>query len=127
MTSAPRTAFVLGGGGVLGAVEVGMLQALLEAGVRITLFSPPTVLHSKFMVFDDQVSVIGSSNIDLRSFSLNFEVSMLVEGRGMVTQLDGIAEGYRRQSTTLTLEDWMARPRVAQLFDSIARLTSALQ
>lgn len=102
-------------------------EELLEAGVKITLFSPPTVLHSKFMVFDDQVSVIGSSNIDLRSFSLNFEVSMLVEGRGMVTQLDGIAEGYRRQSTTLTLEDWMARPRVAQLFDSIARLTSALQ
>ena len=52
---------------------------------------------------------------------------VLVEGASMVAQLHGIAEGYRRQSLELTLEDWMARPRIAQLFDSVARLTSALQ
>lgn len=102
-------------------------EELLRAGVRITLFAKPTVLHSKFMTFDDQVSVIGSSNIDMRSFGLNFEVSMLVEGHGMVAQLEGIAEAYRQQSTELTLEAWMARHRVAQMFDSIARLSSALQ
>jgi len=102
-------------------------EELLRAGVRITLFAEPTVLHSKFMIFDDHVSVIGSSNIDLRSFGLNYEVSMLIEGTSMVAQLHGIAEGYRRQSTELTLDDWMVRPRVAQLFDSVARLTSALQ
>jgi len=102
-------------------------EELLRAGVRIILFEKPTVLHSKFMTFDDRVSVIGSSNIDLRSFGLNFEVSMLIEGTSMVAQLHGIAEGYRRQSTELQLDDWMARPRVAQLFDSVARLTSALQ
>lgn len=102
-------------------------EELLRAGVRITLFAKPTVLHSKFMIFDDRVSVIGSSNIDLRSFGLNYEVSMLVEGTSMVAQLHGIAEGYRRQSIELTLDDWMGRHRVAQLFDSIARLTSALQ
>lgn len=102
-------------------------EELLRAGVRITLFAPPTVLHSKFVTCDDEVSVIGSSNIDLRSFGLNFEVSMLVEGRSMVAQLQGITDGYRLQSTELTLEAWMARPRVAQVFDSVARLTSALQ
>ena len=52
---------------------------------------------------------------------------MLVEGASMVAQLHGISEAYRRQSIELTLDDWMARPRVAQLFDSVARLTSALQ
>ncbi len=102
-------------------------EELLRAGVRIILFAKPTVLHSKFMTFDDRVSVVGSSNIDLRSFGLNFEVSMLIEGTSMVSQLHGIAEGYRRQSHELMLDDWMARPRVAQLFDSVARLTSALQ
>ncbi|MCH1882140.1 phospholipase D-like domain-containing protein [Agrococcus sp. ARC_14] len=102
-------------------------EELLRAGVKITLFAKPTVLHSKFMTFDDRVSVIGSSNIDMRSFGLNFEVSMLIEGASMVDQLQATADGYRRQSTTLTLESWMARPRITQAFDSIARLTSALQ
>lgn len=102
-------------------------EELLRAGVKIILFAKPTVLHSKFMTFDDRVSVIGSSNIDMRSFGLNFEVSMLLEGTSMVAQLHGIADAYRRQSTELTLAAWMARPRVAQAFDSIARLSSALQ
>ncbi|SDR88804.1 phospholipase D-like domain-containing protein [Agrococcus carbonis] len=102
-------------------------EELLRAGVRITLFAKPTVLHSKFLTIDDRVSIIGSSNIDMRSFGLNFEVSMLVEGASMVTQLEGIADAYRQQSTQLTLDAWMARPRIAQAFDSIARLTSALQ
>lgn len=102
-------------------------EELLRAGVKITLFAKPTVLHSKFMTFDDRVSIIGSSNIDMRSFGLNFEVSMLIEGASMVTQLEGIADAYRQQSSELTLDAWMARPRITQAFDSIARLTSALQ
>lgn len=102
-------------------------EELLRAGVRITLFAKPTVLHSKFMTFDDKVSIVGSSNIDMRSFGLNFEVSMLIEGESMVKQLQGTAEGYRLQSSELTLETWLARPRVTQLFDNVARLTSALQ
>ncbi|WP_413318467.1 phospholipase D-like domain-containing protein [Agrococcus sp. 1P02AA] len=102
-------------------------EELLRAGVKITLFAKPTVLHSKFMTFDDRVSIIGSSNIDMRSFGLNFELSMLIEGTSMVDQLQATVRGYRQQSTELTLEAWMARPRIAQAFDSIARLTSALQ
>ena len=102
-------------------------EELLRAGVKINLFAKPTVLHSKFMTFDDRVSIIGSSNIDMRSFGLNFEVSMLIEGASMVTQLHGTADAYRQQSTELTLETWLARPRITQLFDNVARLTSALQ
>ncbi|WP_306231782.1 phospholipase D-like domain-containing protein [Agrococcus beijingensis] len=102
-------------------------EELLRAGVKITLFAKPTVLHSKFMTFDDHVSIIGSSNIDMRSFALNFEVSMLIEGASFVTQLQGTADAYRLQSTELTLDAWLARPRITQLFDNVARLTSALQ
>jgi cardiolipin synthase len=96
-------------------------------GMEITGCTKPTVLHSKSMTFDEHVSVIGSSNIGMRSFGLNFEVSMLIESASMVAQLQGMADGYRLQSSQLTLDEWMARPRIAQAFDSIARLTSALQ
>ena len=44
-------------------------EALLRAGVRIFLFPPPTILHAKHMTIDDEVAVIGSSNMDMRSFT----------------------------------------------------------
>ncbi|MET1038647.1 MAG: phospholipase D-like domain-containing protein, partial [Aeromicrobium sp.] len=45
-------------------------RALLEAGVRIQLYPAPWVLHSKHFSIDDDVAVIGSSNMDMRSFAL---------------------------------------------------------
>jgi cardiolipin synthase A/B len=59
-------------------------RALLEAGVRIWLYPAPTVLHTKFMTVDDDVSVIGSSNMDLRSFHLDYEISLMVLGPDFV-------------------------------------------
>jgi cardiolipin synthase len=59
-------------------------EALLRAGVRIYLYRAPQVLHSKHFTIDEEVAVIGSSNMVVRSFSLNMEVSVLVHGRGFV-------------------------------------------
>ena len=102
-------------------------EALLRAGVKIYLYSEPTVLHSKYMIFDDHAAIIGSSNLDMRSFLLNFEVSVLTEGREMVVELDQVTDQYRRSSQLLTLETWLARPAITRVFDNVARLTSALQ
>ena len=54
--------------------------ALLAAGVRIYRYPAPTVLHAKYMTFDDEVGVIGSANMDFRSFGLNYEVMLLAFG-----------------------------------------------
>ena len=62
-------------------------EALLRAGVRIYLYRAPQVLHSKHFTIDEEVAVIGSSNMDVRSFSLNMEVSVLVHGRGFVDSI----------------------------------------
>jgi hypothetical protein len=48
-------------------------NALLNAGVKIFLYPAPYVLHSKHFSVDDDVAVIGSSNMDIRSFNLDFE------------------------------------------------------
>src|SRR5699024_2478935 len=45
-------------------------SVLLEAGVRIWLYRAPTILHAKHVSIDDSVTVIGSSNMDIRSFLL---------------------------------------------------------
>jgi len=101
--------------------------ALLEAGVRIWMYPAPFILHAKHFSIDDDVAVIGSSNMDIRSFSLDLEVSLLVRGRTFVTDMRAIEEGYRRISQELTLAAWRQEPARSTVLDGLARLTSSLQ
>lgn len=102
-------------------------EQLLRAGVRIWRYRRPYILHAKHFTVDDEVAVIGSSNMDMRSFSLNMEVSLMVRGRTFVESLRGVEDQYRHDSTELTLKQWMGQPLVATMLDNLARLTSALQ
>jgi cardiolipin synthase A/B len=102
-------------------------EALLRAGVRIFLYPSPTVLHAKHFTIDDEVAVIGSSNMDMRSFSLNLEVSVMVRGKSFVDKLRAIEQDYRDVSHELTLDEWMRRPRAAAVLDNVARLSATVQ
>jgi len=102
-------------------------EVLLRAGVRIYLYKAPQVLHAKHFTVDYDVAVIGSSNMDVRSFSLNMEVSVLVHGRSIVDQMRAVEDSYRAASTELLLEDWLRRPVGHKALDNLARLTSSLQ
>lgn len=63
----------------------------------------------------------------MRSFGLNFEVSLLVRGAEFVTQLREVEENYRANSRLLTIEEWSKQPLRSRALDNVARLTSALQ
>jgi cardiolipin synthase len=102
-------------------------EALLRAGVRIWLYESPTVLHAKHFTIDDEVAVIGSSNMDMRSFSLNYEISVMLRGRHLVAQLREIEDTYRTQCTELMLDEWLTRPLRSKVLDNTARLTAAVQ
>ncbi|MEH6781986.1 MAG: cardiolipin synthase [Rhodoglobus sp.] len=102
-------------------------ETLLRAGVKIWLFPSPTVLHAKHFTIDDQVAVIGSSNMDMRSFSLNLEISVMVRGAEFIADMRELEAQYRSVSRELTLEEWMTRPRRSKVLDNIARLTAAVQ
>ena len=102
-------------------------EALLRGGVKIFMYRKPFILHSKSMSIDDEVAVIGSSNMDMRSFGLNLEISLLVRGEEYVQQLRAVEDQYRALSRELTLDEWMQQPLRSTVLDNLARLTSALQ
>ncbi|KQZ09148.1 cardiolipin synthase [Agromyces fucosus] len=102
-------------------------EALLRAGVKIYMYQEPYILHSKHFTIDDDVAVIGSSNMDIRSFELNMEVSLLVRGASFVREMRAVEDGYRRHSRELTLDEWMRQPLRSTVLDNLARLSSALQ
>lgn len=102
-------------------------EELLTAGVRIFMYPAPYILHSKHFTIDDDIAVIGSSNMDMRSFGLNLEVSLLVRGHTFVEEMRAIEDGYREISRELTLDEWRRQPLRSTILDNVARLTSALQ
>ena len=100
---------------------------LLKAGVRIFMYPAPHILHAKHFSIDDDVAVIGSSNMDIRSFSLDLEVSLMVRGRSFVDQMREVEAGYRAISRELTFAEWERQPEKSSVLDGLARLTSGLQ
>jgi len=73
------------------------------------------------------VAVIGTSNMDLRSFALNYEVCMMLLGSEAVTQLRQVEDAYRSLCRPLTQEEWAMRPQRTRYVDTVMRLTAALQ
>lgn len=102
-------------------------EQLLNAGVKIYLHKRPALIHSKFVVIDDEVSTVGSSNMDMRSFLLDSELTLLVYGTQFASGLQAVADGYLADSRQIDKEVWAKRPTILKLFDNIARLTSSIQ
>ena len=102
-------------------------EELLKAGVHIYRYQAPVLLHSKFLTIDDDIAVIGSSNMDIRSFQLNLEITLVCYSTQVVVDLRKLEVEYLRCSRPLYLEAWQARSIITKLFDNLARLTSALQ
>src|SRR3954454_4982099 len=72
---------------MVGHAQASYYRALLEAGVQIYLYPAPYVLHSKHFTIDDEVAVIGSSNMDMRIFALNYELSLMLVGPEVVRRM----------------------------------------
>ena len=102
-------------------------EQLLNAGIHIYRYKSPILLHSKYITIDDDIAVIGSSNMDIRSFQLNLEITLICYSERVVADLHEVSADYLRHSRPLLLDTWLKRPVLIRLFDDLARLTSALQ
>ncbi len=100
---------------------------LISAGVEIHLYKKPQLVHEKFMSIDDAVGVIGSSNLDIRSFELNLECVVVAYDQKTAITLHERHEELLKNSRKITLATWRKRSTWRSFLDSIARLTSALQ
>jgi cardiolipin synthase A/B len=112
---------------MVGHAQASYYDALLEAGVRIYQYPKPTILHAKHFTVDDMVGIIGSSNMDYRSFGLDYEITLMSTGKEFVSDLQTISDGYRAVCHEMNLAEWRARPKGQRYVDNVMRLVSALQ
>lgn len=100
-------------------------KELLETGVRVFLYQKGFV-HSKTMVVDDRISLVGTANMDFRSFDLNFEINAVVYGTGLNTELKRAFLKDLEDSRELNLDVWNKRSGLSIFFSSLARIFSPM-
>lgn len=111
----------------VGYAQRSFYEDLLAVGVKIYLYRAPYLLHSKYLTIDDDIAVIGSSNMDIRSFELNLECVVVLYDPDVVAKLKKQQNKDLKRCSQIDLGQWHQRPLYQKMFESIARLTSALQ
>ncbi|NHN31771.1 cardiolipin synthase [Paenibacillus agricola] len=101
------------------------LGDLLEAGVKIYLYHKG-FLHAKTIVVDGQACSVGTTNIDIRSFKLNFEVNAFIYDQMTASNLALIFEKDMQDSSELTMDMYTNRSRTKKFKESLARLLSPI-
>ena len=96
---------------------------LIKNGIHI-LEQPPPFAHTKLMLVDEIWSLIGSANLDTRSFRLNFELNLAVYDRDVTANLNRHFENILAVSHIMTLQEMDARSLAIKLRDGAARLFS---
>ena len=91
------------------AVTRANYDELLEAGVRIYEYTPGFI-HAKSVLVDRKMALIGSTNMDYRTFQLHFECAAMLYDTPVVEELLEDLDAVMAESTLYTIEDWSARP-----------------
>ncbi len=100
-------------------------EPLLEAGVRIYEYQR-RILHAKVLIADHSHCIVGSANMDIRSFRLNFEANAIIESDAVNEEMEEIFQLALNDSLEVDLEQFRDRPRRARLLEGVSRLFSPL-
>jgi len=98
---------------------------LLKAGVEIYQYRKGFV-HAKTLVADRKIAVVGTANMDFRSFDLNFEVNAIVYDMETANELADVFYDDIKDAEKIDEIKWAQRPRLKQLWQKTARLVSPL-
>ncbi len=103
----------------------GFFSPLLSSGVRIFEYQP-AVLHAKTLVADGRIGVVGSSNLDFRSFERNAECNFAVLDEAFASRLEAQFEEDLGQSAEIRLAEWKRRGILHRLCDAASRRLAPL-
>jgi len=100
-------------------------EHLMRFGARVFRYQRG-MLHAKTLTVDDRFAMFGSANYDIRSFTLNFELNLILHDPGTVAQLRRLQEGYQRHSLIARPGTWPSRSWLNQFKMNLAKLLSPL-
>ena len=108
-----------------GADVRALQDVLARAGVKVLLYEGE-YFHSKTVCIDSIICSIGSANMDIRSFSINYETNLVVYDQTLTRELEADFEADLERCVRFSVEEYEARRRTARIIDSTLRLCSPL-
>lgn len=108
---------------IVNAAASAYYTELLKVGAKIYKYSKGFV-HAKTMVIDGDVAIVGSANMDYRSFDLNFEVNAILYSKNIAGQLTEVFENDLKESELIDAQAWLDRPKYIHLWEKLVRLLS---
>lgn len=100
------------------------LNDILPYGIKVYFYNG--FLHSKMIVIDGEVVSIGTANMDIRSFSSNFEVNTFIYNTEFSNKCNAIFENDMASSKEITKESYASRGRKIKIKEGLCRLLSPL-
>lgn len=110
---------------IVDAASRSSFDDLLNAGIEIYLYQKGFI-HAKTLVADRQLAMVGTANMDYRSFDLNFEVNAFVYSEEFAEELAAVFEKDLKNTIKLERNTWLKRPVYRQMLEKTARLVSPL-
>jgi len=100
-------------------------DALSKAGVRIMAFAGG-LLHTKTITVDNDFCLFGSVNLDMRSFWLNFEMTLFIYNKDFTCRVRELQQVYLRQAVEHDAQTFRNRSYWQQFLENIALLLGPL-
>lgn len=101
------------------------LGDILRVGARVYLYEEG-FLHGKVMIVDDYISTLGSANMDIRSFALNFEANAVIYDHAVNSRLKEQFFADSKKSKLLTYEEYLNRGKIVKIKEAFCRLFSPI-
>ena len=101
------------------------IEELLEAGIKVFLYENG-FNHSKYILVDNIFASVGSANVDMRSFDLNFEIAALIYDENFAQRLNSVFRNDLTMSRQVVPEEWAARRRISRYKESLSRILGPL-
>ncbi|WP_224483284.1 cardiolipin synthase [Robertkochia aurantiaca] len=97
------------------------IETMLRAGIEVYLYEKG-VIHSKVMVIDDVLSSLGTTNIDYRSFKINFEINAFIYNEDIAHKVRNMFNNDLQESRKVDPEEWFDRSLTQRIQESVCRL-----
>lgn len=102
------------------------LAELIKCGAKVYFYKDNAFVHSKVMTVDGKIATVGTANMDIRSYELNYEINAVIYDEEISEELENVFFNDLLDSEIMTREIYEATPKIIKVTEACARVFSSL-
>ena len=102
------------------------LGELIRCGVEVYFYDINSFVHAKTLSIDGQICTLGTANMDIRSFELNYEINTVIYNSEFTQRLDNLFFEDLKKCRRFTLDEYESASHVDKFIEGVTRIFSSL-